>query len=181
MSGGERIKKEIKRIRWFFDHEKEEAWLNEMAGAGWNLTRMYARRYAFERGTPGEYRYGMLLLDAAPMLSRGAREQLGFVQGGGAQYVTRCLRWAYFRRRADEGVFRLYTDRSSQAANYRKAALTAGLLGVGNAALAAGSAARGTADTLTLLGAAVSLPFLWMMFVYISKIRRVKRESGLYE
>ncbi|NGZ76357.1 DUF2812 domain-containing protein [Saccharibacillus alkalitolerans] len=171
----------MKRTKWFFDHEKEEKWLNEMGKDGWQLKKVKARRYTFERGKPGSHEYGMLLLDAVPALSRNSRSYIDFMESSGAEYVSRCFRWAYFRRETDQGPFRVYTDRDSLHSHYRRVAMMNGLIGVANVTIALSNLERGIEIGWVLSNAIVSLPFLWAAYLYVGKMRKAKKDEALYE
>jgi len=85
-------------IKTFFlwEYEKEEAWLNEMAGEGWMLIRTGFRKYVFENGTPEEYTYRLELLDK-DMHSPESSSYLDFLKETGIEVVGKCSHWVYLR------------------------------------------------------------------------------------
>ena len=62
LKGGSRMKEKLVRWKFYFDKDKEEQWLNEMAAKGWSMKSFFAGRYTFEQTQPGEYLYQVELL-----------------------------------------------------------------------------------------------------------------------
>jgi hypothetical protein len=65
----------IHKLYW--DFEKEERWLNEMAAKGLDLVGYSWGTYRFEHGTPGEWTYRIELLPETPAKS-ASLEYLSF-------------------------------------------------------------------------------------------------------
>lgn len=105
--------------RLYWDFEKEERWLNEMAAGGLNLIRHRWSTYRFERGTPGEWIYRIQFLDNDARKPAG-RAYIDFVAETGAEPVDTHTHWVYFRRRAADGPFELFTDLDSRLAYYKR-------------------------------------------------------------
>ena len=103
-------------LRYYYDFEKAEAWLNEMAGRGWMMESAFAGLFRFSKGIPGEYIYRVELLPW------GARRSsyLRFLEETGVEVVDIWVRWAVYRRRASEGAFEIYTDADSRIAHFRR-------------------------------------------------------------
>ena len=97
----------IRKWYWVWDFEKEEVWLNEMAQNGWVLDGVGFCTYHFIRCEPGEYtvRLEMHNYDEA---------YLGFMADTGAEYIGRMVKWIYFRKKASEGSFDLFSDIDSR-------------------------------------------------------------------
>lgn len=112
-------RKVVHKVFWAWGFEKEERWLNDMAALGWNLMDTTGVRYVFERGTPGEYRFKLELLDAMPNTAESQR-YLRFMEDAGIEQVASCGRWVYFRRRAADGPFDLFSDLDSRIAHLRR-------------------------------------------------------------
>ncbi len=109
-----------KRIhKLFWDFEKEERWLNEMAAQGLNLVRYRWATYDFELGAPGEWVYRIQFLDDDARKPK-SREYIDFVAETGAEPVATYLRWVYFRKRTAEGPFELFSDLDSRLAHYKR-------------------------------------------------------------
>ena len=103
----------------YWDFEKEERWLNEMAAKGQALVRHTWGTYAFEPSTPGEWIYRIELLPQG--LGKPASQQyLAFAAEAGLQTVATQQRWVYFRKAGAEGPFELFSDRDSRIAHYRR-------------------------------------------------------------
>lgn len=96
-------KKTIWKWFWVWDFEKEEDWLNEMAERGWVLDRIGFCKYTFVKSEPGEYtvRLEMHEHDAA---------YVNFMKETGAEYVGRMVQWIYFRKKASDGAFDIFSD-----------------------------------------------------------------------
>jgi len=113
----------------FFNYEKEEKWLNEMAAQGKALIKYTWCRYEFEDTPKGEYIYRVVLLDKQASHSE-SQKYIQFVEETGAEYVASYLRWVYFRKKAADGPFELYSDIDSKLRHYKKvqAAMTTAAL-----------------------------------------------------
>jgi hypothetical protein len=109
--------KVVHRLYW--DYEKEERWLNEMASQGWHFVRHHLGGYHFEQGEPGMWIYRIELLPAEPR-SAASQEYLSLLLDAGAEAVTMRARWVYLRRPAALGPFELFTDLESRIAHYRR-------------------------------------------------------------
>ncbi|ETT53449.1 MULTISPECIES: DUF2812 domain-containing protein [unclassified Paenibacillus] len=114
--------------KFFMDFEKEEAWLNEMSAKGWALVEHSWARYVFEESAKGEYIYRIELLEKDPKEAAG---YLLFMEETGAERVpsgpptkaNRAFmnqRWVFFRRKASEGPFQIYTDADSKIKHYQR-------------------------------------------------------------
>ncbi|MBO5718247.1 MAG: DUF2812 domain-containing protein [Bacteroidales bacterium] len=105
-------KKEIKKLWRFYsvaDYEKEEAFLNEMARAGWNLTAVGFCRYIFRRGNEGEFIYKL------DMVERGESDEVkesyfNFLSDCGMRVVGEFKDWIYLQKPASEGPFDMKND-----------------------------------------------------------------------
>ncbi len=105
--------------RLFVDYEKEERWLNEMAARGSNFIGYRWGTYRFVQGTPGEWIYRIQFLEWNAGTPKG-REYIEFVESTGAEAVSTYLSWVYFRKRAADGPFELFSDIDSRLAHYRR-------------------------------------------------------------
>lgn len=101
------------KIRLFIDYEKEEEWINGMANQGWNLSSFWLIYYRFEKGEPGEFIYRNEMIGG--LGSKGERkEYIQFLQTSGIELVKVVFNWAYFRKKAADGPFELYSDTTSK-------------------------------------------------------------------
>jgi hypothetical protein len=119
----------IHKLYW--DFEKEERWLNEMAAKGLDLVGYSWGTYRFEHGTPGEWTYRIELLPETPAKS-ASLEYLSFMADAGVETVSTYMRWIYFRKRTCDGPFELFSDLDSRISHYERvlalfASLTAAL------------------------------------------------------
>lgn len=121
----------MKHVAWKFytfgQVDKEEQWLNEMAARGLMLTDVFAVRYTFEQGTPGEYGYRIELLDNLPSHPESAR-YLRFLEETGVECVGTFARWVYLRRKTAYGPFELYSDIDSKIRHYKRITLIANVM-----------------------------------------------------
>lgn len=101
------------KFRLFFDDQKEEKWINEMAAQGWHFKRSFLRGYFFEKGEIGEYIYRCDLLNNFGM-GKEVQEYIQFVESTGAELVHKQFHWAYFRQHQSLGEFELYSDATSK-------------------------------------------------------------------
>jgi hypothetical protein len=111
------MKKIIKKAFW--DFEKEEKWLNEMAVKGLAMTDYSWCRYVFNSSEPGEYIYRIELLKE-PVTHPESEKYINFMEDTGAEFVGSYMKWVYFRKKASEGEFEIYSDTDSKIAHYKK-------------------------------------------------------------
>lgn len=114
--------------------EKEEKWLNEMSAKGFALVSYTWCRYVFQPCQPGEYIYRIELLPAksASLDSLEYQEYIDFLEETGAEPVTSHGRWIYFRRKATEGPFDIYSDADSRISHYKRILYSRGIVGLCN-------------------------------------------------
>lgn len=185
----------MKRTVWrlFWSADKEEAWLNRMASKGYALTDYFWARYVFEETDPGEYIYRLDLLDGSAKSPEGT-DYIRFLEGSGAELVATYMRWVYFRKKAGDGSFELYTDLPSRYARLKKlrhfySALTTLelLCGVVNLSISllyflSGDAVSLINVILGLLMLAIGVTFLVTLVLPVqSQIRRVRYEMNFFE
>jgi hypothetical protein len=113
--------------KFFADYEKEEKWLNEMAAKGFALVEYTWCRYAFLECEPGEYIYRLELLEYLPSLPV-SQKYIRFMEESGVEHIASHFRWVYFRRRASEGVFEIYSDINSKIKHHQRIIKTFGIL-----------------------------------------------------
>lgn len=101
--------------KWFFawDFDKEEKWLAKMSARGLSLVGVGFCKYVFEDSAPDSYSVRLELLENHPTHAE-SQQYIKFVEETGAEYIGSVMRWAYFRKRADSGEFKLYTDTQSR-------------------------------------------------------------------
>jgi hypothetical protein len=111
----------MKHIIWkaCYNYEKEEKWLNGLAAKGLAMTNYSWCRYVLEETPPGEYVYRIELLDHTASHPE-SRRYIAFVEETGAECVATYMRWVYFRKKAADGLFELFSDNTSRIAHYRR-------------------------------------------------------------
>ena len=109
----------MKKVIWkpYWNFEKEEIWINDMAEQGWSLVKYTWCRYVFEQTPKGKYAYRLELLEHAPG-SRESRDYLRFMEDAGVEVVSTYMRWVYFRKESSDGPFDIYTDADSKIKHY---------------------------------------------------------------
>lgn len=111
----------MKYIVWkaFFDYEKEEKYLNEMSAKGLALTDYTWCRYVFQDAPNGEYIYRIELLEN-PVNHPESQNYIKFMEETGIEFVASYNRWVYFRRKAADGAFDIYSDIDSKIKHYKR-------------------------------------------------------------
>ncbi len=113
----------MKKIRFYFDKDKEEKWLNEMSRKGWALTKFFLGVYTFQPCQPGEYIYRIDMpgeIGKDTIKSEKRKQYIELVEETGAEYVCDWGWWVFLRKKASKGKFELYTDWESQLALYKR-------------------------------------------------------------
>ena len=111
----------MKKVIWkaYMDYEKEEEWLNKMSAMGLAMTGYTWCRYVFEDCEPGEYIYRLELLDNMPSHPKG-QQYIRFMVDNGVEHVASYIRWVYFRKKAADGAFDIYSDIESRSRHYKR-------------------------------------------------------------
>jgi len=114
----------MKSVIWkaYFNYENEEKWLNDMAAKGLAMSDYSWCRYVFADCQPGEYIYRIELLAHRPAHPESMK-YIRFMEESGAEHVASYNRWVYFRKKAADGPFEIYSDIDSKIAHYRKVSL----------------------------------------------------------
>lgn len=107
------MRKTVHRLFFIWNFDKEEQWLNEMAAKGLCLISVGFCKYEFEDCLPGEYQICMQLLEKS-VKDAESQQYLAFLEQAGAQHIGTFTRWVYFRRRATDGQFALFSDYPSR-------------------------------------------------------------------
>ena len=115
------------------NYEKEEKWLNEMSAIGMHLVDVNFTKYTFEEGLPGEYIYRLELLRNLPRHPQ-SKAYIDFMEEMGVEHIASVFRWVYFRKRASDGPFDIYSDLSSKFRHIKRINLLASIVSYANAA-----------------------------------------------
>ena len=98
------MKKNVRKIFFVWEYEKEEQWLNKKSEEGWQLVKASIGKYQFESGIPHEYTYRLELLDKN-LNSKESTSYLNFLQDTGIEMVGQCKQWIYLRCKTVDGRF----------------------------------------------------------------------------
>jgi hypothetical protein len=111
----------MKSVIWkaYWNYEKEENWLNQMAAKGMGLIDYWWCRYVFEECPKGEYIYRIELLEHSPSHPESAA-YIKFMEETGIECIATYMRWAYFRKKAADGPFEIYSDIESKIAHFKR-------------------------------------------------------------
>ncbi len=171
----------------YWNYEKEEKWLNELSAKGLALTDYCWIRYVFEDSQPGEYIYRIQLLKNLAS-SPDSRKYIEFVESTGAECIATYLRWVYFRKRAADGPFELYSDIDSKIRHYKLVrafwvVFTAAeyLIGLSNVIIGIEVPVSSTNIVLGGLLIALGTGFLVMVLNLSKKIRALKKQQQIVE
>ena len=174
----------MKQVIWklITDHEKEEKWLNEMSQKGLQLLDYTPGRYLFEEGTWGQYIYRIELLDQL-VSHPESRAYIRFMEETGTEYVTHILRWVYFRKKASDGPFELYTDRESRITHYKRIMTLYGVLGGVNVVSGIHIVHSSTPGLglLPYVNLILGLLFARIAYSQWAKMQRLKAEEDLFQ
>lgn len=110
------MKHTIHKIYW--NYEKEEKWLNDLSARGLALVDYCWIRYTFKDSKPDEYIYRIQLLEHLASHPESCK-YIDFVESTGVECVATYLRWVYFRKKAADGPFELYSDILSKIRHYK--------------------------------------------------------------
>lgn len=103
----------------YWNYEKEEKWLNEMAAKGLGLRKYSWCRYEFEDIPKGEYIYRIIYLKET-FNHPESQKYIEFLEETGVEYVSSYMHWVYLRKKAADGPFEVYSDIDSKLTHYRK-------------------------------------------------------------
>jgi hypothetical protein len=164
--------------RLYWDYEKEERWLNEMASRGWDFVGRRLGGYRFEQGEPGAWIYRIELLPDEPG-SAASQEYLSLLLQAGADVVSRQARWVYLRRQAALGPFELFSDLESRIGHYRRVlklltTALATLVGCAGALFVVSGESGGLAFQIPMVILTVALVVL-----AVQAVRALRRARGL--
>ena len=179
------MRKIIHKWFWIWDFDKEEKWLNEMAAKGLALVSAGFCKYEFEDSIPGEYKVCLQLLDKMPHHPE-SQKYIEFMEETGAEHVGSFTRWVFFRKKASEGDFNLFSDNASRASYLTSilgfiSLIVAMNLLIGLENLAIAIFAESAGNYLGFLNLAIGLFGLPGTIKLWKKRNRIKKESQLFE
>lgn len=156
-----------------------------MAAKGLCLVSVGFCRYEFEDCEPGEYKICMQMLDKMPR-NPESQKYIEFLEGTGAEHIGSFTRWAYFRRKAAEGDFELFSDNDSRIKYLTRVIGFVALITVLNLLIGAENIfmAVSLASSLNYLGLINLALGIWGTVgtaKLLKKRKRMKREGRLFE
>ncbi|MCL1791923.1 MAG: DUF2812 domain-containing protein [Peptococcaceae bacterium] len=119
------------RWRFYVNYEKEEDWLNHMSAKGFALSNYFFGRYTFKDSEPGEYIYRIELLENHSYHPESQR-YIRFMEENRIEAVASWHRWVYFRKKAQDGPFDIFSDITSRLTHYRRVAAFFLILAISN-------------------------------------------------
>jgi hypothetical protein len=171
----------------YWNYEKEEKWLNEMSAKGLALTDYCWIRYVFEETESAEYVYRIQLLEHWATHPE-SQKYIDFIESTGAECVATYMRWVYFRKKAADGPFELYSDIPSKIRHYRLVrAFWVGLAvleyfaGISNVCIGAVQPAAMTNLVLGCFVTALGVGFTLMIISLSRKIHVLKKRQRIVE
>lgn len=175
----------------YFDYEKEEKYLNSMSAKGLALTDYSWCRYVFEDAPRGEYIYRIELLEN-PVNHPESQNYIRFMEETGIEFVASYNRWVYFRRKAADGAFDIYSDIDSKIKHFKRirALFSLGMV-LGIIAGCINLLLEYTVDTegippMNLYTAIYTLTISALLFIFLvipvsKRIRALKKEKEIRE
>ena len=179
------MRRTIRKFFFVWDFDKEEKWLNEMAAKGLALVSTGFCKYEFEDSLPGEYKVCLQLLDKMPSHPE-SQKYIAFMEETGAEHVGSFTRWVFFRKKASEGDFQLFSDNGSKVKYMTSmlsfVALIVGLnLYIGLYNLFVVFFLHSAFNYIGLLNFAIALVGIPGVIKLWKKRNRMKKESQLFE
>lgn len=166
--------------KWFSYYEKEEIWLNEMVAQGFALKKYTFCRYVFEPCEPNAYIYRIDLLKHN-LNNPKTVAYLDFMEETGVEYVTSYFRWIYFRKKASDGPFEIYSDINSKLAYYHRISTLWCVIGTINVLIWLVHLIQDPSLLInsSLLNLAAGCLLLILSIPYFIKARQLKKEKQL--
>ena len=179
------MRQTIHKIFLVWDFDKEEKWLNEMAAKGLSLVSVGFCKYEFEDSMPGEYKVCLQLLDKMPRHPE-SKKYIDFLETTGAEQVGSFTRWVYFRKKATEGDFELFSDNDSRLKYLSSVISFVSLITVGNWIAGINNVFIATTfpspiNYVGILNLLIGLVGTWGIIRLMRKRKKMKQEGQLFE
>ena len=179
------MRQTIRKWFWVWDFDKEEKWLNEMAAKGLSLVSVGFCKYEFEDSLPGEYKICLQLLDKMPRHPE-SKKYIDFLETTGAEQVGSFTRWVYFRKKATEGDFELFSDYDSRLKYLSSVISFVSLITVGNWIAGINNVFIATTfpspiNYVGILNLLIGLVGTWGIIRLMRKRKKMKQEGQLFE
>lgn len=175
----------IHKLFWIWEFDKEEKWLNEMASKGLCLVSVGFCKYEFEDCEPGEYQICLQLLDKMPRHPE-SQKYIEFLESTGAEHVGSFTRWIYFRKKATDGEFELFSDNASRIKYLFGVISLIALLTIANLIVGINNVFLATnlsspINYLGIINIIISILGVFGSIRLLKKRRRIKQESQLFQ
>lgn len=179
------MRKTIHKLFWVWEFDKEEKWLNEMAAKGLCLVSVGFCKYEFEDCEPGEYKVCLQLLDKMPR-NPESQKYIEFIEATGAEHIGNFTRWAYFRKKATEGDFELFSDNDSRLKYLSSVISFVSLITVGNWIAGIYNVFIATTfpspiNYVGILNLLIGLVGTWGIIRLMRKRKKMKQDGQLFE
>ena len=179
------MRQTIHKLFFVWDFDKEEKWLNEMAAKGLSLVSVGFCKYEFEDSLPGEYKICLQLLDKMPRHPE-SKKYIDFLETTGAEQVGSFTRWVYFRKKATEGDFELFSDNDSRLKYLSSVISFVSLITVGNWIAGINNVFIATTfpspiNYVGILNLLIGLVGTWGISRLMRKRKKMKQEGQLFE
>lgn len=123
----------IKKL--FLDYAKEEKWINDMVQKGYAFKNYTFPKYTFEDCKPGEYIYRLQMLEKK-LSHPESVDYLEFTKDMNVEIVGTYVRWVYFRKKAADGPFEIFSDVASKIKYHKTLMTTFGIISLSNILIA---------------------------------------------
>lgn len=110
---------QIKKVKPFWNIEKCERWMNDMCAKGYAVTKKAWIISTLEPCQPGEYIYRAQIMEFSPFSAK-KKEYISFIEETGAELVSRHPLYCFFRKKAADGPFDLFSDAKSRLRQYKR-------------------------------------------------------------
>jgi len=110
----------MRKFKIFINLDKEETWLNEMAGSGYELISASNGFYAFRSGQPDQ---ANIRIDYRVFTYRDSFEDyVALFEDSGWKHIAGTKRSGhqYFKRIAEDGGEDIFSDKDSKSSRYRR-------------------------------------------------------------
>ncbi|MET4560199.1 hypothetical protein ABIA69_001343 [Lysinibacillus parviboronicapiens] len=169
--------------RFFMDYEKEEAWVNDMAAQGWHLQKTYLGYFVFEQGESGQYIY------RNEWINGRTQDYFDFLQSMNIECVSKFAGWAYYRKKAVDGPFELFSDAPSKINSLKSMnrlfiplALLNVVMGILNITLGITGSSQSLLNTCLGLFNIIASMLLWVpIFKIVKRKKRLEQALHIFE
>lgn len=167
----------ITKNKVFFNYEKEEKWINEMAEEGFNLIDFSIGKYTFEQGIPGEYLYRYQYLSGKT--EEEMQKQRDILEKAGNEIVISHSNWIIIRKKSSEGPFETLADFESIIRRYQSVMRFLNVLALGMIVLGISNIVNSskTSQIIGIVCFSIAALFFVMIGGYSSQVRRLTEEN----